>query len=372
MPPMPGGQGQNQDNHMAAMWISIGAFIVLAIIWVMLKRQIVEGVFYIKSAELALFSWIIPSAAQLRQQLATMDPGHVTIKQLVDISSQVGQYYVIPTIVILLIGAYFLMKRSMASRFKTMHTMKTLLKSEVKNWPQATPILGKGLVDIDVDEGPWAMAKTPMQFAKEHDLLKIQRKELEEGMLRKDAKLVATLVKSKANQFFIKQLGPRWEGPNRLPMHTRALFAAFIARIGSDYDGSHKLLIQIAKSATGGKLDFSGVNELVAKHVNNDIVQETIRRHAYVLTVMTALLKTARLTGVLASADFLWLKLIDRRLWFMLNTVGRQTPTVEVAGPFAHYRFEAALERPFRTPMIDEATKAMTDAILNQVYTEDK
>ncbi len=44
--------------------------------------------------------------------------------------------------------------------------------------------------------------------------------------------------------------------------------------------------------------------------------------------------------GVQASADFLWLKPIDRRLWYMLNTVGRQTPFAEVAGPYAHWLAE--------------------------------
>lgn len=369
-PAPPGGSGQNPDNHMAAMWISLGVFIVLGIIWATLKKQIVTGIFFIKSAELTLFTWFVPSAAHLKQQIDAMDYHNVTILQLVHVSIQVGQYYLIPVIVILLFGALFLFKRSMGSRFKTVYTMKTLLKTEVKNWPQATTIIGRGLVGIDIEEGAWAMGKTPMQFAKQHKLLKISRKALEEGMLRKDAILVASLIKSRANQYFIKQLGPRWDGVDKLPMHTKALFAIFVARMAADSEAAHKMLMQIARSSTGKKLNFSGINTLAQKHLNHPVVQELLTRHAYVLTVMSALLSTARATGVLASADFLWLKQIDRRLWFMLNSVGRQTPNVEVAGPFSHYRFETVLERPFRTPMIDGATKALNDAIQEQIYME--
>ena len=63
------------------------------------------------------------------------------------------------------------------------------------------------------------------------------------------------------------------------------------------------------------------------------------------------------------SAEFLWLKPIDRRLWYMLNCIGRQTPYPEVGGPFAHWRAEQVMGRPSLTPMIDEAIKALEGAI---------
>ena len=78
---------------------------------------------------------------------------------------------------------------------------------------------------------------------------------------------------------------------------------------------------------------------------------------------MSSLLHAARDDGVVPSAEFLWLKVKDRRLWYMLNSVGRQTPFAEVGGPFAHWRAEQEMGRSCRAPMIDEAIKALEIAV---------
>jgi intracellular multiplication protein IcmP len=87
------------------------------------------------------------------------------------------------------------------------------------------------------------------------------------------------------------------------------------------------------------------------------------------LTVMASMLEAARLDGVLSSAEFLWLKPIDRQLWFMLNSVGRWTAVVEVGGPFAHWLAEKEIGRPIKTPLVDQATKALEIAMQEIVYT---
>ena len=56
--------------------------------------------------------------------------------------------------------------------------------------------------------------------------------------------------------------------------------------------------------------------------------------------LIASLLEMARIDGVLASAEFLWLKPVDRRMWYMLNCVGRQTAVAEIAGLFAHWQAE--------------------------------
>ena len=59
---------------------------------------------------------------------------------------------------------------------------------------------------------------------------------------------------------------------------------------------------------------------------------------SYALTLMGSMLELARADGVLAVAEFIWLKPVDRRLWYMLGSAGRQTPFVEVSGPSSHCR----------------------------------
>jgi intracellular multiplication protein IcmP len=81
------------------------------------------------------------------------------------------------------------------------------------------------------------------------------------------------------------------------------------------------------------------------------------------------LLNEARLkAGVLAPAQFVWLKLVDRRLWYALHSLGFETdgfgrylhpnPRIEAAGARDHWAAERIAARPILTPEIERALNA--------------
>lgn len=74
----------------------------------------------------------------------------------------------------------------------------------------------------------------------------------------------------------------------------------------------------------------------------------------------------------MAAAEFLWLKPVDRPLWFMLNNVGRRTAFTEVAGPMAHWLAEKVIGRKLIVPMVNQATTALVAALEEVVYNPDK
>lgn len=76
----------------------------------------------------------------------------------------------------------------------------------------------------------------------------------------------------------------------------------------------------------------------------------------------------AREDGVLPSCDFLWVKPLDRRLWYVINNVGRQTPAVEVGGIFSHWNTETALKRPLSVPLVIDAVNALEVALSEILY----
>jgi intracellular multiplication protein IcmP len=83
-------------------------------------------------------------------------------------------------------------------------------------------------------------------------------------------------------------------------------------------------------------------------------------RHAYVSGALRAALQAAReRDGVLSSAEFTWLKGVDRSLWYALNGLGRATAWPECAGAVAHWAMERAAGRPLDTPCVDAACQAM-------------
>lgn len=359
MPAAPQQQSsQGGDNSLAPLWILIGLAAVGFLIWYTSHQYIVAFVFSIKSLEARFFSYFTDKLDAVITFMKITPPASVTIESLGEVSNLVGEYFRYPAIVVLAILAVRLYFSDVTMKFRRTHSMDTLKKQEKNNWPQITPVVDLDLVNTDINTGPWAMGLSPMEFAMKNNLLRRF-----DATKTGDARFTAQVKKGDAKRAFTMQLGAYWEGVEALPPHIGAIFAGLAAKLNRDRSGSANLFKQINISANSGKLDFSGYQQLLQKHLNTPAVQRIMQRHAYVLTVMATLLQQSRSDGVMATADFLWLKPIDRPLWYMLNSIGRQTPFSEVAGPFAHWLAEKQLGRKSMVPMVDEALKALELAI---------
>lgn len=356
-------QGQGGDNSMGPIWTAVGVFLIGGLIWYMAHQHIVAFLFFLTNLQ-AKFMHFFIGGTQLANDIYimdTVDPAAVNLTQLDALMADVGSYIRYPVIVILAVLGVVLYRSDITLKYRRAHSMKTLRSQEQQNWPAIMPVVKQDLVNTDINTGPWAMALTPMEFARKHNLLKkndalmdnhVPGDELTAGVRRGDAKRVFTL-----------QLGPVWNGFEHCPPHARALAAVFMARMNRDKPAAFKILASLDKSVAEGKPDYSVATSVLEKYQHVENVQRLLNRHAYLLTVMASLLLGSRDDGVMPSSDFLWLKTVDRRLWYMLNCVGRQTPYVEVGGPFAHWIAEKTTGRRSLTPMIDEAIRAMEIAV---------
>ena len=385
------GQGGQQNNSSAGIEFAYYAgFLVVSsvIIWYFFSGYIVRSLYdlsmiqaYIMlvpldflSGELASLmpgfefpEWINGDdlAASLSQMSQTISVGlehQVSISECLDNLSIVGFYLMIYTLPLWLFAAIHLYFSSTESRFRNKYSMENFRQLESFNWPSISTVLGKNYSKIDIDEGAFAMSLQPVEFAERHGLLK---EETIEG------KTVAVVDKQKAYQVFSQQMGPTWNGTlHNLPKHILALIAIFSAKAEHDTKSSDQLLRQIAKSSRGEKkqLDFSGVSLVLMKHIKSMKIAKVVGPHAFLYPAMASLLTLAREDGVLATAEFLWLKTIDRPLWYMLNSVGRKTAFPEVSGPFAHWILETKLRRPLKTPMVQEAITALESGVSEFIY----
>lgn len=378
--PAPAPQGGQNDNSAGMLWGVAALFAAIGVIWWVFKTQLVKFYLSIKLFEAQLLSYladhfnvksgyydlITASVASARTNAE-----NVTFEQLMMYGNAVGTTLRWPFVIMCVILAIVVYFGSSTRVYKRAYGMKDLAKLEKTNWPQITPVVNMDLLKTDIDVGPWAMAMTPMQFCKRYRLLDEYRPQRVEGMARKDwDRIDVVLKRGEANKIFALQLGPAWRGTKNLPPHTRALFAIFAARINADSAAAAKIIDQLNRSAP--QLDMTGVEALIMKHERTKEVQQITSSYAYVSTVMAAMLSAARSDGVQASADFLWLKPIDRKLWYTLNTVGRQTPFIEVAGIFAHWIAEREAGRKLTVPMIEEATNAVETALKEVVYKRDE
>lgn len=366
-------QSGQPDNSMGFLWIIAGVFAALGVVWYAFKDAIIHFYFTIKLWEIKLISLFTHRLDDVSSFILNAKPNSLTFDDMFKVGDLVGTYLRYPLIALIMLLAVIVYFTNSTRVFKRIYSMRDLVQLEKDNYPQIAIVADQDLIKTDIDKGPWAMAMTPMQFCKKNKLLEEhKRTQAIEGMTRKDwSRIEVTLKRGLANKIFSLQVGPLWQGLEKLPPHTRALFAVFSARYLGDSKTAASLLRQLAASSTT-KLDFSGADELCQKNVKNKAVQKLMDSHAYVLTVMATMLQSAREDGVQATADFLWLKPVDRRLWYMLNTVGRQTPFVEVAGPFAHWISEKEIGKRLLVPMVEEATNALDLALKEIIYKPDE
>ena len=374
----PGQQNPGADQSSNFFWLIALLFGVGLVIWWVGRQYVVIPFFWVRSFELDLIRWFsiysgpiahflhlsVPSIReidQLQHFMKVADPSKMDWKNFSMVNVSIGAWTKFPIGIIFLLLAAFLAWRG-TGQFQHIYSMKSLRQIGQAVWPEITPVISLDLVKENIDKGPWAMAQLPLDFCRQHELLSVKTVA---------GKKIWALKQKPAYRLFTLQLGPMWKGLDVLPIHIKALVFIFLARATGQRPAANALLRQIAASAATGKLDFTGVSEQIKTFQNHRIVKWVEKRHAYMATFMATLLEIARSDGVLASAEFLWLKPVDRRLWFVLNSVGRRTSVVEVAGVFAHWKAEKKLGRMLKTPIVKGAVDALEEALQNILLIEE-
>ncbi|UTC24406.1 type IVB secretion system coupling complex protein DotM/IcmP [Candidatus Comchoanobacter bicostacola] len=372
---MKGGGGQQQTPDQAQDFFLLVAFFVglVIVVWYAYSEYVVRYVFTVRLlVGKALFYFLegvdsvldhidpdLLSTNDLSAALRLMEsssPSLVDLDLFLSISTVYGKAFALPNIMLAIAGVVYVMFFHRYSKYSQAHSMVSLARQELKNWPQSACVVGLDLISENVKEGNWRMSERPLDFAKRYKLIIPER--------TKNI-TVARLDKDKARPVFAAQMGPLWEGLEGVPPYVLALFAIFAARGAGDPDGARKLIRQIARSAGKGALDFTGTRLLLAKHIRSEKIGPAVGPHAYLYTAMASMLELARDEGVLSMCEFLWLKPVDRSLWYMLSNVGRPTAFVEVSAPFSHWLVEKRLRRPLKVPIIEPAIEALDKELAN-------
>jgi len=173
-----------------------------------------------------------------------------------------------------------------------------------------------------------------------------------------------------AAKAFAQQLGPAWRGTMHMAPYKQILLAAFCLKSVRKRGDADKMLGELSNcwSFEGGlKLDSALISKARKILRDRDISGKILTKcnqHAYENTVMLRALATAREEGgVLAPAQFLWLRAFDRLLWYPLNNLGRQSHHMEAIGAICHYKAEKTAQRPIPRPKMEDAVKAISEYI---------
>ncbi len=171
-----------------------------------------------------------------------------------------------------------------------------------------------------------------------------------------------------ATKAFTRQLGARWRGAKYLEPYQQVLLACFCLKASRKRADSDTMLGKLAAcwhSEKGLKIDRELLREARAVLGNKKLSESVLKKcseHAWVTTALLRGLNTAREEGgVLAPAQFVWLRGHNRVLWYPLNNLGRQSFHMEALGAIAHYKAEKMARRPIPRPKMSDPVKSLNE-----------
>ena len=381
---MSGGNGNSDDG----LWMLF--FIVVMIlaagwgIWYLFKPQLLQTYIWVRQGEMAVASyWTDPNERisyihDEEQKSITFGQAkklinEVTPKQL--LRDDVDEWAIIhattrvalepmkvPFGILFGLMIYYALFMGPTSYHRKKFNLDGLIAAQSKTFPILLPIVKfnplKGPSRAPGDAVPAVLPMFAEALGPE-EWLAFHKNPVIDGKIDVDA----------AEQAFILQLGDKWQGAKKLPKHQQALLAAFALKAARKRTEADDLLGRIAgcwDHQSGLKLSRDkGLMTDVRRVLRDKSIGEPMitrcNHHAFVTTALIGALDYARSEGgVLAPAQFLWLRGHDRNLWYPLNNLGRQAYHAEAMGAMSHYRAEKQVKRPIPKPMMHDAIKAIT------------
>jgi intracellular multiplication protein IcmP len=353
----------------------LGLAVLSVVLWINFHGVISASVMDVFHREIG---WLRPMTDRFnladRQMMAT-NPEDVRPKDLYGIAHAVGTAIRIPAACVILVLAAICMAFAAPSRFKRAFDMDALIAEQAKSFPATAAFVRRRLRLVEPEKAPRPAdyAQTPEEWIALH-------------ATRKDV----GFVEADARRALAAQLGPRWQGPEHAAPHVRALFTVFALHLAEHRTEAQRLLGELSEAlADPGKETSAGPasplalpQAVIAKadallaSFSFDIRSPADRvaaANAYTHPALMSLLNESRLAaGVLAPAQFAWLKLVDRPLWYALHSLGFETegfgrylhpnPRVEAAGARDHWAAERIAKRPLGIPDIERALEAVRAA----------
>ncbi|MET3132781.1 intracellular multiplication protein IcmP [Oxalobacteraceae bacterium GrIS 1.11] len=301
--------------------------------------------------QLGLIDWpCMPDAVKTgRHQAATLaaTPAAVTADQLLALLNLAARAFVCLPIG-LAARAFRIAQKHPANRTRRHITVDTLPWIMSSHSPAVIPSLYYGDL-LNTDPPDHRSSMNPEEWVAEHSLLV-------NGVFDRD----------RCRALLSLDLGKAIESLEELAPHEKCLFAVFGARLFSDnIDKAQRLLDALNRSCHGhtwqgkrGYPDLSLTDTDFAVCALHPDASGWLARHPYPRTLLHSMHKAALKTGKLPSAHFLWLKGMDRGLWYALNTTGRKGPFIESAAVFTQALWEDfAADKGYRlpSPQLDDA-----------------
>lgn len=382
---------QTHDRGDDGIFITIALLIVVMVgipaLYAAKAESINDFCLALSKAQLKAFLPYSAEAQQAWGKIAAIDIRVADWPVIEKVLYYTGTWVRWPFAIILLILGAISIFMGRTGKLVRKFNMASLLANNAETFPCLRPIVGRGKELLDpesYDKGLWMVARTPLQFAIDNKLLLDARGKcfamkdaLKNGIAVADSKAFgkAILDEGKALAVFTKQLGKKWKGFGKLTSCRKALAAAFISYANGDKKGAVAILDEVSTSyhekdnvASCPVLETEDfvkrISEAWETHMEDVLKEQIMARHtSFELSWFMALLYRARQKGVLASSQFLWLRPLDRPLWYALNQCGGRAAWAEAFAPWAHYTAEEKAGHSFTEPQVSGGVKSLKEAL---------
>ncbi len=369
-------ENANSGYNNAIGWaiLALVIFGLLVLLWIFQADNIRSGVRWMRVGEMHVSSVFlgddheivsddgpIGMLGPIRDLASELDKTQLneTVMDNIAVAALSPMRYLFSAILIFL--AFWAYMKGPKTHYRTTLSLDTLINRQRKNFPIIEPFHAFNPANqpprppgspVPAELPPFAEALGPEEWLAYNDI------PAPDGKVDEAA----------ASRCFMKQLGAPWRGPMHLSPDRQVLLAAFCLKAVRKRRESDEMLGRLAQCwsiGRGLKLDSSLVREARKVLKNRDLSGKTLSKcnqHAYENTAIVRGLLTAREEGgVLAPAQFLWLRAFDRTLWYPLNNLGRQAFHLEALGALCHFKAEKMAQRPIPRPKMEDAVKAICE-----------
>ena len=385
----------SRDDHLF-LWCAflVFVFVLLPVLYVVYADDVNRPLLALAEAQIQVFAPFFEEAQTAWARIAEADPASLSWETMQKVLRYTGSWIRWPFALLLVLFGVAAIFMGRVGGLVRRFNMESLLKNNAESFPCLRPVVGRGkylLSPESYDSGLWKVARTPAQFALEHGLLLDEQgkpfspeQALKNGLPSTELPVWghARLDGEKTLRVLTEQLGKHFEGYEGLSPCRRALSVAFLAYADGDKKGCVSLLdtVSLFYSEENGQAscplleDGDFANKLKTQWERHASVlnEKCLSIHAaYELPWFMALLYRARQKGVLASSQFLWLRPMDRPLWYALNQCGGRTAWVESLAPWAHYKAEEQVGQALTEPHVDLAVTSLKDSLSAQGWLTD-
>jgi intracellular multiplication protein IcmP len=337
-----------------------------------LVSSVVMRIFYAEIRFIHLFTDRFDVAGR---QLLTSDPSRVKFDQLVRLGRQTGRFFLIPAIALVLTAAGVCLRYAAPARFCRSFNLEGLMREQARSFRSPAAFSGRRLGLVALREGEPRPADASLSA--------------QEWVARWAMGEAGGFDEHRARDELMRQLGGHWLGPQNAPSHVKCMLWAIGLHLAARRADALAFLGLLSESLRGvaqkegpeGPASPLAFPQALVKNADAALrttdegrsVCALAGRHGFVVPgVMSALVEARRQSGVLAPAQLAFLKLVDRRLWYALHSLGspadafnpalHPNPCVEAIGARGHWAAECIAGGPLLRPSIDRALAAIRAA----------